>query len=56
MDRAMRATEQWARERPDFDTRPIALLGSLAKAALVVPSDRLTPGLPSSAYNWESST
>lgn len=43
MDRAMKAAEQWSRERPDLDTGPMVLLGRLAEAALVVARDRLNP-------------
>lgn len=38
MDRAERAVEQWRRERPDLDVAPMALLGRLAEAALLVRS------------------
>jgi len=43
MDRAMKAAEQWAKERPDLDTGPMILLGRLAEAALVISRDRLNP-------------
>lgn len=43
MDRALKAASQWARERPDLDTKPMTLLGRLAEAALVVARDRLNP-------------
>lgn len=43
MDRATRAAEQWARERPDLDTGSMVLLGRLGEAALVIARDRLNP-------------
>ncbi|ARN80265.1 MarR family winged helix-turn-helix transcriptional regulator [Methylocystis bryophila] len=43
MDRATKAAEQWARERPDLDTGPMVLLGRLGEAALVITRDRLNP-------------
>ncbi|MGO4686273.1 MarR family winged helix-turn-helix transcriptional regulator [Hyphomicrobium sp. 2TAF46] len=43
MDRAARAAEQWAQERPDLATGPMVLLGRLAEAALVVTRERLNP-------------
>ncbi|MGU3493597.1 MarR family winged helix-turn-helix transcriptional regulator [Xanthobacteraceae bacterium A53D] len=43
MDRAERAAEQWARERPDLSTEAMVLLGRLGEAALVIGRDRLNP-------------
>lgn len=43
MDRAERAAGQWARERPDFDTGPMVLLGRLAEVALKTARNRLNP-------------
>lgn len=43
MDRAMRAAEQWARQRPRLDTGPMVLLGRLSEADLVITRHRLNP-------------
>ena len=43
MDRADVATEQWARERPDLPTLPMAVLGRLSEAAGRVTRDHLNP-------------
>lgn len=43
MDRAAKAAQQWARERPDLDTAAMVLLGRLGEAALVIARDRLNP-------------
>ncbi len=43
MERATRATDEWARERPDLDPLPMAVLGSLAEAAQLVARDHLRP-------------
>lgn len=43
MDRAQKAADQWARERPDLDTDAMMLLGRLGEAALVIARDRLNP-------------
>jgi DNA-binding MarR family transcriptional regulator len=43
MDRAARAADQWARERPELDTDAMVLLGRLAEAALIITRDRLNP-------------
>lgn len=43
MSRATRAAEEWARERPDLDPLPMAVLGVLAEAAHVVARDHLRP-------------
>lgn len=43
MDRAQRAAEQWARERPDLDTGPMLVLGRLAEAALLTARERIHP-------------
>ncbi|MGQ8631018.1 MarR family winged helix-turn-helix transcriptional regulator [Agrobacterium sp. DKPNP3] len=43
MDRASKAADQWARERPDLDTGAMILLGRLGEAALVITRERLNP-------------
>nr|WP_294917121.1 MarR family transcriptional regulator [uncultured Neokomagataea sp.] len=43
MDRATKAAEQWAQERPDLETDPMVLLGRLGEAALLITRDRLNP-------------
>lgn len=43
MDRAEKAADQWARERPDLNTDAMVLLGRLGEAALVIARDRLNP-------------
>ncbi|OKO87383.1 MarR family transcriptional regulator [Bradyrhizobium sp. NAS80.1] len=43
MDRARRAAEQWARERPDLATGPMVLLGRLAEVVLIVTREWLNP-------------
>jgi len=43
MDRAEIAIEQWARERPDLPSLPMAVLGRLAEAAERVMRDHLNP-------------
>ena len=43
MDRATKAAEQWAQERPDLETGPMVLLGRLGEAALIITRDRLNP-------------
>jgi DNA-binding MarR family transcriptional regulator len=42
-DRAATALEQWRQERPELDCFPMAVLGRLAQAALVIARDRLNP-------------
>jgi DNA-binding MarR family transcriptional regulator len=42
-DRAATALAQWRKERPDLDPFPMAVLGRLAEASLVVARDRLEP-------------
>ena len=42
-DRAAIASAQWRRERPKIDPFPMALLGRLNEAALIVMRDWLTP-------------
>jgi DNA-binding MarR family transcriptional regulator len=42
-DRAANALAQWRKERPDLDSAPMAVLGRLAEAALLVARDRLEP-------------
>jgi DNA-binding MarR family transcriptional regulator len=42
-DRASNALAQWRKERPDLDSLPMAILGRLAEAALLVARDRLEP-------------
>src|SRR5262245_1714954 len=43
MNRAAKAVEQWRRERPDLDARPMAVLGALREAANLVSKERLAP-------------
>jgi DNA-binding MarR family transcriptional regulator len=43
MDRAARAVEQWQKERPDLDVRPMSVLGRLKEAASLISRDRLNP-------------
>jgi DNA-binding MarR family transcriptional regulator len=43
MDRADVAVKQWARERPDLRTLPMALFGRLSEAAERVMREHLTP-------------
>jgi DNA-binding MarR family transcriptional regulator len=43
MDRADVAIEQWARERPDLPSLPMAVLGRLSEAAERVMRDHLNP-------------
>jgi DNA-binding MarR family transcriptional regulator len=43
MDRADTAIEQWARERPDLPSLPMAVLGRLCEAAERVLRDKLNP-------------
>ena len=43
MKRAAKAVEQWRRERPDLDARPMAVLGALREAANLVSKERLAP-------------
>jgi DNA-binding MarR family transcriptional regulator len=43
MDRADVAIQQWARERPDLPSLPIAVLGRLADAAERVTRDHMDP-------------
>src|SRR6195256_1634749 len=43
MDRADIAIEQWARERPDLPSLPMAVLGRLSEAAERVMRDHLNP-------------
>lgn len=43
MDRAELAVSQWARERPDLDLLPMAVLGRLGIAARIVARDHLEP-------------
>lgn len=42
-DRAATAAAQWRRERPEIDPFPMALLGRLNEASLIVMRDWLTP-------------
>ncbi len=42
-DRAAIAFAQWRKERPDIDPFPIALLGRLNEASLIIMRDWLTP-------------
>lgn len=43
MGRAAKAVEQWRRERPDLDIRPMAVLARLSEAATLVGRERLAP-------------
>lgn len=43
MDRAQLAVSQWARERPDLDLLPMAVLGRLGIAARTVAKNHLEP-------------
>jgi DNA-binding MarR family transcriptional regulator len=43
MTRAAKAVEQWRRERPDLDARPMAVLGALSEAASLISRERLAP-------------
>jgi DNA-binding MarR family transcriptional regulator len=43
VDRADKAIEQWARERPDLPSLPMAVLGRLADAAERVTRDHMNP-------------
>lgn len=43
MTRATKALEQWQKERPDLDCRPMAMLGALSEAANLISRDRLAP-------------
>lgn len=43
MERAAKAVEQWRRERPDLDVRPMAVLGRLSEATSMIGRDRLNP-------------
>ena len=42
-DRAAIAFAQWRKERPEVDPFPMALLGRLNEASLIIMRDRLTP-------------
>ena len=43
MDRAAKAVEQWARERPDLDVTPMLVLGRLNEASSLIARERLAP-------------
>jgi DNA-binding MarR family transcriptional regulator len=43
MGRASRAVEQWRKERPDLDVRPMAVIGRLSEASQVISRGRLAP-------------
>lgn len=43
MGRAARAIEQWRRERPDLDVRPMAVIGRISEAANLISRERLAP-------------
>jgi DNA-binding MarR family transcriptional regulator len=43
MDRAAKAIEQWARERPDLDVTPMLVLGRLNEASSLIARERLAP-------------
>jgi DNA-binding MarR family transcriptional regulator len=55
-DRAAVALAQWRKERPDLDSFPMAVLGRIAEAALIIARDRLDPlfqrfGLQAGAFD-----
>ena len=43
IDRAARAVSQWRAEFPDWDLRPMELLGRLSETAAVIGGDHLAP-------------
>jgi DNA-binding MarR family transcriptional regulator len=43
MGRAARAVEQWRKERPDLDLRPMAVIGRISEAAQAISRGRLAP-------------
>ncbi len=43
MGRAARAIEQWRRERPDLDVRPMAVIGRISEASSLISRERLAP-------------
>lgn len=43
MDRAELAISQWAKERPDLDRLPMAVLGRLAEASQIISRDHQEP-------------
>ncbi|HLH86912.1 MAG TPA: MarR family transcriptional regulator [Xanthobacteraceae bacterium] len=52
MDRAGLAIEQWARERPDLPSLPMAVLGRLLEAAERVMRERMDPVFAAGGLQW----
>lgn len=52
MDRAGFAIEQWARERPDLPSLPMAVLGRLLEAAERVMRERMDPVFTEAGLQW----
>jgi len=52
MDRAGFAIEQWARERPDLPSLPMAVLGRLLEAAERVMRDHMDPVFTEGGLQW----
>ena len=52
MDRTGFAVEQWARERPDLPSLPMAVLGRLWEAAERVMREHLTPVFVEAGLQW----
>ena len=52
MDRAGIAIEQWARERPDLPSLPMAVLGRLLEAAERVTRERMDPVFTAAGLQW----
>lgn len=43
MPRAAKAVEQWRKERPDLDVRPMSVIGALSEASNLISRERLGP-------------
>ena len=43
MPRAAKAVEQWRKERPDLDVRPMSVIGALSEASSLISKERLAP-------------
>jgi DNA-binding MarR family transcriptional regulator len=52
VDRAAFAIEQWARERPDLPSLPMAVLGRLLEAAERVMRERMDPVFTEAGLQW----
>jgi|SRR5579863_5822623 len=52
MDRAGLAIEQWARERPDLPSLPMAVLGRLLEVAERVMRDHMDPVFTAGGLQW----